>query len=124
MGITLARFSVEMTGAGHWLKCTILIVLFNQPVLQGSAFTYLKGPSSLFSFLEFHFPTGTRLVSEYFRLILIPLRSTSRMVHRSHFNNQETEATEEELHEVAYTAISILSVVVIVLVLVTIYWIT
>ena len=45
------------------------------------------------------------------------------MVHRSYFNIDEKEATEEELRDVTRTAISILSIVVIVLVLLTIYFI-
>jgi len=46
------------------------------------------------------------------------------MIHRGYFNIDEREATEEELHEVALTAISILGFVITILVLLTIYFIT
>jgi hypothetical protein len=45
------------------------------------------------------------------------------MVNRSYFNIDEKEATEKELHEVAFTAISILSIFGVVLILLTIYFI-
>jgi len=45
------------------------------------------------------------------------------MTHRSYFDIDEQEATEEEIREVALTAIAILGFVVTVLVLLTIYFI-